>query len=141
MGSAAISDDTNYCFPPHHAEAGRVALTQALPARLALPAGRGTRKRSGTAAAAPVTPEESARAARATRGTSAALLPPSAGVPAPPEAVWLPAKRLCWFFSLPAPELRSAAGSKGQERDGGAGECSGECNNQACIPAGLLRKL
>lgn len=34
----------------------RVALTQALPARLALPAGRGRRKRLGTAAATPVTP-------------------------------------------------------------------------------------
>lgn len=38
LGSAAIRDDTNYCFPPRHAEPGRVALTQALPARLALPA-------------------------------------------------------------------------------------------------------
>jgi len=71
----------------------------------------------------------------------AASLPGSAGVGVPLEAVWLPVKRLCWFFSLPAPELGSAAGSKGQERDRGAGECPGECNNQARIPPGLLWKL
>lgn len=46
-------------FPPYHAKTGwphRAAVMQALPAQLALPAGRGRRKRLGTAAAAPVTP-------------------------------------------------------------------------------------
>lgn len=59
LGSAALKDDTNYYFSLYHAKAGwphRAALTQALPAWLALPAGRGRRKRLGTAAAAPVTP-------------------------------------------------------------------------------------
>lgn len=112
LGSASIRDDTNDCFSP----APRRGRPGGPDASAACPAGSaGGRKRSGTAAAAPVTPEESARATRGTIARPPPTLRRRSGL--------LPGRFGCrqsgsaGFSSSPAPEN----GERGRVKGAGAG--------------------